>query len=353
MTSWVNPRISLRWYKRREWVAWSTRTTKEMASEVFHVIFSAHFEAHHDESNEACLRWWINEKICDFIMPSYLCGDPPQPCTMQHEGHHPKVLLWVMEEFFYILHGLTDEDHDGCIVLGYELMLEVEHRFRIKWGRGIRCHWSPSHSASNAPPCSPETLDHITWLNPDSKMLERLEWSIYDGILTPGPMPKLVGPESYNQVTRHLAAKAFQGLQVCCPVRTSMQFDEPSLPKLRSVVFMPPCVRAPRNLRPWTLPPWRMNMLRKGLWEVKETLTQTNMHWPGCVSASMGMLMNRLIFVPCSIRWWMGVKSRPVSWHASFCQHGTGLLPPIQCHDLPPQPIWKLEDGCHWTGRGK
>ena len=69
-----------------------------------------------------------------------------------------------------------------------------------------------SHSTSNAPPCSTETLDHMTWSNPDSKMLECLVWSVYDGILTPGPTPKLVGPESYNQVIRCLTAKAVQRL---------------------------------------------------------------------------------------------------------------------------------------------
>ena len=90
------------------------------------------FDARYDASNESSLRWWVNENIRDFIAPTYLHGDPPQLCTVRHEGHHPKVLLWIMEQFFYISQWLTDEDHDGHIVLGYELMLEAEHRFRIK-----------------------------------------------------------------------------------------------------------------------------------------------------------------------------------------------------------------------------
>ena len=65
-------------------------------------------------------------------------------------------------------------------------------------------------------------------------------WSVYDGIMTPGPTLKLVGPKSYNQVTRHLATKVFRGLQVCCSVRTLAQFDEPSPPKVQSVVLVPP-----------------------------------------------------------------------------------------------------------------
>ena len=53
-------------------------------------------------------------------------------------------------------------------------------------------------------------------------------------------MLKLVGPKSYNQVTRHLTAKVFRGLQIWCLARTSAQFDEPPTPKLRSVILALP-----------------------------------------------------------------------------------------------------------------
>ena len=125
------------------------------------------------------------------------------------------------------------------VVLSYELMMEAEHQFRIKWGGGVRCRRSPSCSGS-APPCSWEMLERIAWSKPDSKTLERLVWSVYNGLLSPGPTPKLTGPESYNQVTRRLAAKVFRGLQVCCSVRTSAQFDELPPSRVRSVVFAPP-----------------------------------------------------------------------------------------------------------------
>ena len=145
-----------------------------------------------------------------------------------------------MEEFFYISHDLTNQDRDGRIVLSYELMMEAEHRFRVKRGGGIRC-CRPSPSSGNAPPCSQDTLEHIAWSKPDSRTLEHLVWSVYDGILSPGQTPKLTGPKTYNQVTKRLAAKVFRGLQVCCPARTSAQFDKPSpVRKLRSVVFAPP-----------------------------------------------------------------------------------------------------------------
>ena len=130
-------------------------------------------------------------------------------------------------------------DRDGRVVLCYELMIEAERHFRIKQGGGTgRCH--PTSTTSNATPCPPDKLEDVAWNKPDSKTLERLVWSVYDGILLPGPMPKLTGPESYNQVTRRLATKVFRGVQVRCPMRTSAQFDEPSPVRVRSVVFAVP-----------------------------------------------------------------------------------------------------------------
>ena len=80
-------------------------------------------------------------------------------------------------------------------------------------------------------------LECVARNKPDSKTLEHLVWSVYDGLLSPGPTPKLTGPKTYNQVTRCLAAKVFRGLQVCCPVRTSAQFDKLTPVRVRLVIF--------------------------------------------------------------------------------------------------------------------
>ena len=181
-----------------------------MASEIFLAVFHACFDALYDVSNKSGLRWWINENIRDFIAPTFIRSNPFNVCTVRREGHRPKVLLWIMEEFFHISHDLTDMDHDGHVVLCYELMIEAERRFRIKRGGGVGCH-HPSSTTSNATPCPPDKLEDVAWNKPDSKTLEHLVWSVYDGILSPGPTPKLMGPESYNQVTRRLASKLFRG----------------------------------------------------------------------------------------------------------------------------------------------
>ena len=152
-----------------------------------------------------------------------------------------------MEEFFHISHDLTEMDRDGRVVLCYELMIEAERRFRIKRGGGVG-HRRPTSTTSNAIPCPPDKLEDVAWNEPDSKTLERMVWSVYDGILSPGPTPKLTGPETYNQVTRRLASKVFRGVQVRCPMRTSAQFDEPSPVRVRSVVFAVPPSGAAKSL---------------------------------------------------------------------------------------------------------
>ena len=65
-------------------------------------------------------------------------------------------------------------------------------------------------------------------------------WSVYNGLISLGPTLKLVGPKSYNQVTRCLAAKVFRGLQVQSSVRSSAQFDELPTPKLQSIILALP-----------------------------------------------------------------------------------------------------------------
>ena len=243
-----------------------------MASEIFLAVFRVHFDVLYDASNESSLRWWINENLWDFIASTFIHGNPLNACMVQHEGHCPKVLLWIMEEFFHISHSLMDTDCDGRVILCYELMMEAEHRFRIKWGGGTGCH-RPLSLTGNASPCPQDKLEDIAWNKPDSKTLEHLVWSVYNGILSPGPTPKLTGLKSYNQVTRCLTSKVFRGLQVRCPTRTSAQFDKPPPVRVRSVVFATPPSGVPKKseaTEAMDTTPHKVNTAEEGLWEEKQ-----------------------------------------------------------------------------------
>ena len=279
----------------------------------------------------------------------YIRGDLPQACTVQCEGHRPKVLLWIMEEFFYILHDLTEEDCDGCIVLGYELMIEAEHWYRIK-GRGIGCHHSPSH-ASSALPCSQEMLEHIAWGKPDSKTLDCLVWSVYNGLFSLGPTPKLAGPESYNQVTRCLAAKVFRGLQVHCLARTSAQFDEPPQPKVQSVVLAPPQSEITRKTEAMGTASPKVEDTEEGA-VGGELCVDPDKHLMAWMRDHQHWYDDEMInFWPLLHPLTDGKGT--MTQHLACCLlsmgHWSSVTHPTSC--LPPQPIWRSGDGCHWTGR--
>ena len=161
-----------------------------------------HLDALYDASNESGLSWWINETIRDFITPTFIRGNPLNACTVRHEGHRPKVLLWIMEEFFHISHSLTDTDHDGCVILCYELMIEVEHCFRIKQGGGMGCTATRRHRLAmllHAPETSWKTWPGTSliakhwsaWCGPST--MEFCRWGPHRNWQAPSPIIKSPG----------------------------------------------------------------------------------------------------------------------------------------------------------------
>ena len=58
----------------------------------------------------------------------------------------------------------------------------------------------------------------------DTIQLECLAWAVFDNIMGPGETPPLSGLETYNQIIGYLSGKAYKGLHMRCPVRTSASF---------------------------------------------------------------------------------------------------------------------------------
>ena len=61
-------------------------------------------------------------------------------------------------------------------------------------------------------------------LAPDTIQLERLAWAVFDNIMGPDEAPPLCGFETYDQIIRRLASKAYKGVHMHCPGRTSASF---------------------------------------------------------------------------------------------------------------------------------
>ena len=143
-----------------------------------------------------------------------------------------------MEEFFYISHNLTGEDHDGCVILSYELMMEAEHRYRIKWGGKLDAA-APHHML--APPHHAILRHWNVWPGLNQKARH---WSTWCGrfmmdFYHPGPHRNLWALNPTIRWLGTLTAKIFRGLQIQCSARTSAQFDKPPTPRLWSIVYRP------------------------------------------------------------------------------------------------------------------
>ena len=173
----------------------------------------------YDVAQESIWQWLTTQHISDFYAHAYTRDDPPITCLTLREGHRPKMFLWMVEEFAFILCHLCKNDRDGALDLGHELLLLVHSHCHRK--RGSR--HAGATPLDRLPACPFQTLEH-TMLAPDTIQLERLAWAVFDNIMGPGEAPPLSRFETYNQIVGHLASKAYKGVHTHCPVCTSTSF---------------------------------------------------------------------------------------------------------------------------------
>ena len=80
-----------------------------MVPTLFHEIYKKHFNARYESTQESTWHWLTNQHIHDFSTPAYTRDDLPHVCVTMCEGHWPKIFLWMLEEYVYIL-GYLHED---------------------------------------------------------------------------------------------------------------------------------------------------------------------------------------------------------------------------------------------------
>ena len=77
---------------------------------LFFEIYRKHFSATCDAAQESTWQWLTAQHISDFYAPVYTRDDPPSTCLTLREGHRPKMFLWMVEEFVFILCHLHKKD---------------------------------------------------------------------------------------------------------------------------------------------------------------------------------------------------------------------------------------------------
>ena len=192
---------------------------EKLAPTLFLEIYKKCFSATYDVAQESNWQWLTAQHISDFYAPVYTRDDPPNTCLTLRKGHRPKMFLWMVEEFAFILYRLHKDDRDGALVLGHELLLLAHSH--CCWKKGSRR--AGATPLDRLPACPFKTLEHIM-LAPDTIQLECLAWAVFDNIMGPGETPPLSGFETYNQIVGHLVSKTYKGVHTCCPACTSISF---------------------------------------------------------------------------------------------------------------------------------
>ena len=63
-------------------------------------------------TQESTWCWLTNQNMQDFSALAYTRDNLPCACMAKHEGHRPKMFLWMLEEYVYILGWLHEEAED-------------------------------------------------------------------------------------------------------------------------------------------------------------------------------------------------------------------------------------------------
>ena len=102
------------------------------------------------------------------------------------DGYHPKMLLYALDELFYIYAQVKNSQRvDDKLMLAYEILC-ISANCCMDWQNGIK-----KTSMPNA----------LALLNvEDIRHLKRLTWVVYDGVLLVGPWPKLLGDHPWCTV---------------------------------------------------------------------------------------------------------------------------------------------------------
>ena len=115
--------------------------------------------------------------------PSFQDADPQQRDVRaedsMRDGYHPKMLLYVLDELFYIYTQVKNSQRvDDKLVLAYKI-LYISANCCTDRRNGIKKISVP---------------DALALLNmEDVQHLERLTWAVYDDVLLVGPRPELSG----------------------------------------------------------------------------------------------------------------------------------------------------------------
>ena len=139
----------------------------------FGEIFKRHFKGKFSKSNEH-LWWHVNVEIADFQTPTYE-WDKGMPIDVLRTGSHPCMLLYVLDELFYVYKGVGVNDMDGQCIVAYEILMVAS----------LCC---TEQCGSQKKECNTLGAAYPRVNLSDINGLEHLTWAVYDGVYMTGDL---------------------------------------------------------------------------------------------------------------------------------------------------------------------
>ena len=123
------------------------------------------------------------------------------------DGYHPKMLLYALDELFYILAQIKISHRDDKVVLAYKILSISANRCMD------RCNGIEKMGVPNA----------LALLNvEDAQHLKHLMWAVYNGAILVGPWAELSGTCTWCAVLAGLQQHIYKGRDDAahCPPQT-------------------------------------------------------------------------------------------------------------------------------------
>ena len=178
----------------------------------FEAIFCHRFSTTFSKDME---KFWhlASENTPDFYAPTLKKGTLVH-CDKQHQGMHPKMLLYALDELSHMFRGVRATNLDGQRVVAYEILSFALLHFTEWRGKPI----NPDKTCGDM-----STMVDVN----DEKGLKRLTWAVYDGVLLPSDPPQLQGRHNWVQIIAGTYCLVFWGEYDCdhCPPCTAASFD--------------------------------------------------------------------------------------------------------------------------------
>ena len=137
-------------------------------------------------------------EVADFQTPTY-DQEMGVPIDVLRTGMHPRMMLYMLDELFYVYRGVGTNNMDGQCIIAYEILTIALLQY-MEWCSNPK---KACNTLGNAYPRV--NLNAVNGL-------KRLTWAIYNGVYMPSKLPALTGHHDWERIITGTQGLIFHGV---------------------------------------------------------------------------------------------------------------------------------------------